>query len=112
MRLRSGCSNLGLSHASTGMSPAKGSTEFAMTQESKPQVDSIPKAPKEGTEAARAYFLAAESDFRFFDFIVDIALRSDYVAFVLQQALDGKAEYKSVAPSELAKTQPGSVTKF
>ena len=43
-------------------------------------------------------------------FVIDLALRGDFVAHIARQALDGKKDYKAQTPAELAKTNPGAAT--
>ena len=50
---------------------------------------SFPQTPTRGTSAMHAYCIASINDLRFFSFICDTVVSSDYVAHIAQQALDG-----------------------
>jgi hypothetical protein len=67
--------------------------------------------PTRGTNALNAYAHASMTDVRFFSFICDTVISSDYVAHVARQALDG-VELKEKKPSELAQSAPGMRTQF
>jgi hypothetical protein len=67
--------------------------------------------PESGTEALLEYSWASACDLRLFHFVIDLALRGDFVSHIAQQALDGKKDYKTQTPAELAKTNPGPATK-
>lgn len=66
--------------------------------------------PERGTTAALAYFWASTADDRLFQFVIDTALRGDFVAYVAKSALDGKSDYKTMDPVTLAKSEPGPRT--
>jgi hypothetical protein len=63
--------------------------------------------PEMGTEALLAYCWSSTCDFRLFHFVIDLALRSDFVVHIARQALDGKEDYKDRSPTDLAKHEPG-----
>ena len=67
--------------------------------------------PEAGTEALLEYCWASMCDLRLFSFVIDLALRGDFVAHIARQALDGNKDYKAQTPVDLAKTNPGSATK-
>jgi hypothetical protein len=67
--------------------------------------------PTYGTSALEAYTRASMADVRFFSFICDTVISSDYIAHVAKQALDG-VELKEKRPSELAQSEPGTRTIF
>ena len=67
--------------------------------------------PTRGTNALNAYAHASMTDVRFFSFICDTVISSDYVAHVARRALDG-LELKEKKPSELAQSAPGMRTQF
>lgn len=67
--------------------------------------------PARGTSALRAYASASITDLRFFGFICDTVVSSDYVAYIARQALDG-VKPKEKEPGELAKSAPGTRTIF
>ncbi len=76
------------------------------------QHSKFPPAPARGTEAAGAYLKATHSDSAFFHFIVHIVLTVDHVAYLADPALTGKQDDEVLDAAELAKTNPGSATKF
>jgi hypothetical protein len=78
-----------------------------MTQNPEPE---IAPPPENGTEALLEYSWASACDLRLFHFVIDLALRGDFVSHIARQALDGKKDYKAQTPAELAKTNPGSAT--
>lgn len=63
--------------------------------------------PEFGTPALLEYLWASSCDARLFHFVVDTALKTDYVVHVARQALDGKSDYKDKSPTDLAREQPG-----
>lgn len=67
----------------------------------------IPGPPARGTSAAEAYFNATHSDLRFFFFLIDRVAATDWIAYVAEQALAGKTEYKKQNPTQLATSNPG-----
>lgn len=71
----------------------------------------LPNPPVHGTQALIAYTRASFSDLRFFGFICDTVISSDYVARVIKQILDG-VELKEKKPEELARSEPGTRTQF
>jgi hypothetical protein len=79
-------------------------------EKSKEQPES-PRLPREGTAAALAYAKGSTADLRFFHFIIQTVTRSDYVAHLARQALDGK-ELKVKSPDELLEIGPGVQTKI
>jgi len=83
-----------------------------VSQELHTHDNEMPTVPRDGTAAARTYFRAAASDLGLFHFLIDVVLRGDYNAFVANLALEGSDEYKTTDPSQLAKTDPGPMTKF
>jgi hypothetical protein len=79
-----------------------------MTEDTTP----APVAPPDsGTEALLEYCWASAGDLRLFHFVIDVVLRGDFVAHIAQQALDGRKDYKTQTPQELAKINPGPATK-
>lgn len=66
--------------------------------------------PERGTSAALAYFWASGRDARLFHFVIDTALRGDYVGYIARNALEGKCDYKEKDPADLARTNPGPRT--
>jgi hypothetical protein len=79
-------------------------------EKSKEQPES-PRLPSEGTAAALAYAKGSTADLRFFHFIIQTVTRTDYVAHLARQALDGK-ELKVKSPNELLEIGPGVQTKI
>ncbi|MCK1626319.1 hypothetical protein IVA98_24810 [Bradyrhizobium sp. 160] len=73
--------------------------------------DILPLPPTRGTSALHAYTRASMSDLRFFSFICDTVVSSDYVAHIAKQALDG-VKSKAKQPTELAQSAPGNRTIF
>lgn len=71
----------------------------------------LPHVPERGTPALLEYAWASSCDFRLFHFLIDTTLATDYAAHVVQQALDGKQDYKSTDPASLAKQAPGTRTQ-
>jgi hypothetical protein len=67
--------------------------------------------PTRGTSALLAYVRASRTDMRFFSFICDTVISSDYIAHVARRALDG-VELKEKQPSDLARSEPGVRTRF
>lgn len=61
------------------------------------------------SSAAEAYFVALDHDLALHTLTIDVALRSDYMAFVARRALDGKGLPDS-DPVKLAQTDPGPIT--
>ncbi|MEH2534395.1 hypothetical protein V1277_006310 [Bradyrhizobium sp. AZCC 1588] len=80
-----------------------------MTGQDKDEAFSPP--PTRGTSALHAYSSASITDLRFFSFICDTVVSSDYIAHVARQALDG-VELKEKEPGELAQSAPGRRTQF
>lgn len=78
-----------------------------MTQSPEPE---LTPPPESGTEALLEYSWASACDLRLFHFVIDLALRGDFVAHIARQALDGNKDYKAQTPAELAKTNPGAAT--
>lgn len=73
------------------------------------------KLPGPLTAAGRTFFRAFEADYQFFHFIIDLALRADYVKHIAEEALDERKPAKrltKISPSELAEQNPGPATKF
>jgi hypothetical protein len=75
-----------------------------------PVIDHLP-AREVGTSALLEYAWASACDFRMLHFVIDTTLAGDYAAHVLQQALDGKDDYKSRNPTSLARSEPGKRTQ-
>ena len=59
---------------------------------------------------AKAYFVALDHDMALHTLTVEIALRSDFTAFIAKQALEGKEGYAHSSPVDLARTNPGPIT--
>lgn len=68
--------------------------------------------PDYATDSGKYYFDSAFRIIELFHFIIDRALTSDLIALIARDAVDGKATPENLTPSELAKTNPGSNTKF
>ena len=75
-----------------------------------PAIDHLP-AREVGTSALLEYAWASACDFRMLHFVIDTTLAGDYAVHVLQQALDGKDDYKSRNPTSLARSEPGKRTQ-
>jgi hypothetical protein len=66
--------------------------------------------PDTGTDALLEYLWASRCDLWLFHFVIDTALRGDFVAHIARQALDGKNRYKAETPEQLASMDPGPAT--
>lgn len=66
--------------------------------------------PESGTTGLLEYWWANTCDLWLFYFVNDLALRRDFVSHIAQQGLEGKQDYKTQTPEELAKTTPGPST--
>jgi hypothetical protein len=90
--------------------PREKSKESAVAAE-QPSPSKSPRLPSEGTVAALAYARASVADLGFFHFLIQTVTRSDYVAYVARQALDGK-ERDVTSPNDLLEIAPGVQTKI
>lgn len=70
--------------------------------------------PETATRSAREYFAASKKGDSLFNFILDLALRADYVSHIAEKALEGSYKENdpdAMTPSDLAKEKPGPTIK-
>jgi len=67
--------------------------------------------PDAGSDALLEYCWASRCDLRLFHFVIDLALRDDFVVHIARQALEGKDGCTADTPLDLVKTNPGRSTQ-
>jgi len=72
--------------------------------------DLLTKPPLTGSTPLVDYLWSERCDLRLLHFVIDTVLTGDYVAHVARQALDGKNDYESTSPGDLASSNPGQRT--